>query len=128
MHADLKISVPTWPGKWVVGMEEYAPGVVGAKSRNIANLRGKLPESVSLPASVTLPFGCFEQVRSHGGRAATYRWHADTWCAQAGGAHVGVLWAGEVMQRAGGLVCGQARCASMGRRWRPACPRDDHGA
>lgn len=55
--------MPTWPGKWVLGMDEYKQGVVGAKSRNIANLRGKLPEWVALPASVTLPFGCFEQVR-----------------------------------------------------------------
>jgi len=58
---DLKISVPQWPGKWVVGMDEYAPGVVGAKSRNIQGLQGKLPDWISLPPSVTLPFGCFEQ-------------------------------------------------------------------
>jgi len=29
----MKISVPKWPGKWVLGMSEYKDGVVGAKSK-----------------------------------------------------------------------------------------------
>ncbi|GIL92123.1 hypothetical protein Vretimale_14920 [Volvox reticuliferus] len=57
----LKIEVPTWCGRWVVGMDEYNDGVVGAKSKNLAKLRGRLPPNIHLPASVTLPFGCFEQ-------------------------------------------------------------------
>ena len=32
----LKISIPKWCGKWVVSMDEYKDGVVGAKSKNIA--------------------------------------------------------------------------------------------
>lgn len=63
--AGLKISVPKWPGKWVLSMDEYKDGVVGAKSKNIAGLRGKLPDWVALPASVTLPFGCYEEVRTN---------------------------------------------------------------
>ena len=43
-----------WCGKWVVSMDEYAHDVVGAKSRNLAALRGKLPDWISLPASVTV--------------------------------------------------------------------------
>ena len=58
----LKIEVPQWSGKWVVSMDEYRNGVVGAKSKNLAGLRGKLPAHIKLPASVTLPFGCFEKV------------------------------------------------------------------
>ncbi|GFR47292.1 hypothetical protein Agub_g8979 [Astrephomene gubernaculifera] len=58
----LKIEVPVWCGRWVVGMDEYSDGVVGAKSKNLARLRGRLPPSINLPASVTLPFGCFEQI------------------------------------------------------------------
>jgi alpha-glucan, water dikinase len=42
-------------------MSDYRDGVVGGKSRNLAALRGALPDTVSLPASVTLPFGCFEE-------------------------------------------------------------------
>ncbi|GIL61955.1 hypothetical protein Vafri_16315 [Volvox africanus] len=57
----LKIEVPTWCGRWVVGMDEYKDGVVGAKSKNLAKLRGRLPPKIHLPSSVTLPFGCFEQ-------------------------------------------------------------------
>ena len=32
----LKISIPKWCGKWVVSMDEYKDGVVGAKSKNLA--------------------------------------------------------------------------------------------
>ena len=68
-------------------MDEYTHGVVGAKSKNLAGLHGKvsvscgydlmiesscsldtdsncfvqLPPHIRLPSSVTLPFGCFEQ-------------------------------------------------------------------
>lgn len=66
--AALKISVPKWCGKWVVGMDEYKDGVVGAKSKNLAGLRGKLPDAIKLPSSITLPFGCFEQASLQGGR------------------------------------------------------------
>ena len=63
LPSGLKIEVPQWSGKWVVSMDEYCNGVVGAKSKNLAGLRGKLPSHIKLPASVTLPFGCFEKVR-----------------------------------------------------------------
>ena len=35
----LKVKVPKWCGRWVVGMNDYADGVVGAKSKNIAGTR-----------------------------------------------------------------------------------------
>jgi len=59
-HGNLKIDVPKWIGKYAVGVDEFKDGVVGAKSKNIAGLRGKLPEWINLPASVTIPFGSFE--------------------------------------------------------------------
>ncbi|KAK1301509.1 hypothetical protein QJS10_CPB12g00091 [Acorus calamus] len=37
---------------------------VGAKSRNIAYLKGKVPSWVGIPTSVALPFGVFEKVLS----------------------------------------------------------------
>lgn len=37
---------------------------VGAKSRNIAYLKGKVPSWVGIPTSVALPFGSFEKVLS----------------------------------------------------------------
>lgn len=37
---------------------------VGAKSRNIAYLKGKLPSWIGIPTSVALPFGVFEKVLS----------------------------------------------------------------
>ncbi|KAM0844458.1 hypothetical protein ACQ4PT_057025 [Festuca glaucescens] len=43
---------------------EQNKGKVGAKSRNIAYLNGKVPSWVSVPTSVALPFGTFETVLS----------------------------------------------------------------
>jgi alpha-glucan,water dikinase len=54
-------------------MDEYRDGVVGAKSKNLAGLRGKLPADIALPASVTLPFGCFEQVGVRGSEVGAGR-------------------------------------------------------
>jgi hypothetical protein len=67
---NLRITIPKWCGKWAVGMDEFKDGVVGAKSRNLANLRGKLPDWVRLPPAVTVPFGSFEKVR---------RWRPVAW-------------------------------------------------
>jgi hypothetical protein len=59
---NLTIDIPNWCGKWVLPMNEFRDGVVGAKSKNIANLRGKIPDWIRLPAAVTVPFSSFEQV------------------------------------------------------------------
>jgi alpha-glucan,water dikinase len=65
----VEVKVPKWCGKWVVSMDEFADGVVGAKSKNLSGLRGELPESIALPASVTVPFGSFEEVLKDGANA-----------------------------------------------------------
>ncbi|KAL3680910.1 hypothetical protein R1sor_023866 [Riccia sorocarpa] len=49
-------------GKYAIPADEFNPEMVGAKSRNIAHLRGKLPSWIKLPTSVALPFGSFEKV------------------------------------------------------------------
>ena len=41
----LSIKIPKWCGKWVVSMDEYKDGVVGAKSKNLA---GVTPASVQV--------------------------------------------------------------------------------
>ena len=38
----MKVKVPKWCGKWVVGMNEFKEGVVGAKSKNIAGNLARL--------------------------------------------------------------------------------------
>lgn len=58
----LRVSKPTWCKSWSIGMDMFSDGVVGAKSKNLANLRGKLPEWIRLPPSVAIPFGTFEAV------------------------------------------------------------------
>ena len=82
----LQVKVPKWCGQYVVGMDGYRDGVVGAKSKNlaggtpslqlssashcqgprhagwVAGLRGKLPQAINLPPSVTVPFGTFEEI------------------------------------------------------------------
>ncbi|KAL2621231.1 hypothetical protein R1flu_001436 [Riccia fluitans] len=49
-------------GKYAIPADDFTPEMVGAKSRNIAHLRGKLPSWIKLPTSVALPFGSFEKV------------------------------------------------------------------
>jgi alpha-glucan,water dikinase len=61
----MKIKVPVWSGKWAVGMDAFKDNVVGAKSKNLAAMRGKIPASIGVPASVTLPFGCYEECLKH---------------------------------------------------------------
>ncbi|EOY00563.1 Pyruvate phosphate dikinase, PEP/pyruvate binding domain isoform 1 [Theobroma cacao] len=49
-------------GKYAISAEEFTPEMVGAKSRNISYLKGKVPSWVGIPTSVALPFGVFETV------------------------------------------------------------------
>ena len=63
------VKPPKWCGKWAVSSDEFADGVVGAKSKNLAALRRKagkdgerFPPWIKLPPSATLPFGTFEAV------------------------------------------------------------------
>ncbi|KAI5019943.1 hypothetical protein ZWY2020_044831 [Hordeum vulgare] len=51
-------------GKYAISADEFSDEKVGAKSRNIAYLNGKVPSWVSVPTSVALPFGTFETVLS----------------------------------------------------------------
>ncbi|CAM0870867.1 unnamed protein product [Alopecurus aequalis] len=51
-------------GKYAISAEEFSDEMVGAKSRNIAYLNGKVPSWVSVPTSVALPFGTFGTVLS----------------------------------------------------------------
>lgn len=41
----LSIKIPEWCGKWVVTMDEFADGVVGAKSKNLAG--NKFPYKIT---------------------------------------------------------------------------------
>ncbi|KAG9160561.1 hypothetical protein Leryth_020717 [Lithospermum erythrorhizon] len=49
-------------GKYAISSAEFTSEMVGAKSRNIAYLKGKVPSWVGIPTSVALPFGVFEEV------------------------------------------------------------------
>ncbi|GAB4829230.1 hypothetical protein Ancab_018896 [Ancistrocladus abbreviatus] len=49
-------------GRYAVSSEEFTNEMVGAKSRNISYLKGKVPSWVGVPTSVALPFGVFEKV------------------------------------------------------------------
>ncbi|CAA0819704.1 Alpha-glucan water dikinase 1- chloroplastic [Striga hermonthica] len=49
-------------GRYAISSNEFNSEMVGAKSRNIAHLRGKVPSWVNIPTSVALPFGVFEAV------------------------------------------------------------------
>ncbi|XP_057416065.1 alpha-glucan water dikinase, chloroplastic isoform X2 [Lotus japonicus] len=51
-------------GRYAVSSEEFTGEMVGAKSRNISYLKGKVPSWIGIPTSVALPFGVFEHVLS----------------------------------------------------------------
>ncbi|XP_042496996.1 alpha-glucan water dikinase, chloroplastic-like isoform X2 [Macadamia integrifolia] len=51
-------------GRYAILSEEFTSEMVGAKSRNIAYLKGKVPSWLGIPTSVALPFGVFEKVLS----------------------------------------------------------------
>ncbi|KAK9119771.1 hypothetical protein Scep_017864 [Stephania cephalantha] len=53
-------------GRYAISSEEFTNEMVGAKSRNISYLKGKVPSWVGIPTSVALPFGVFEKVLSDG--------------------------------------------------------------
>ncbi|DBB11157.1 TPA: Phosphoglucan, water dikinase, chloroplastic [Trebouxia sp. C0006] len=58
----LKIPKPQKASAWALKESDFGPGLVGGKSGNLATLRGKLPASIAVPASLALPFGTFERV------------------------------------------------------------------
>ncbi|XP_027348742.1 alpha-glucan water dikinase, chloroplastic [Abrus precatorius] len=51
-------------GRYAVSSEEFTSEMVGAKSRNISYLKGKVPSWIGIPTSVAIPFGVFEHVLS----------------------------------------------------------------
>ncbi|XP_075494611.1 alpha-glucan water dikinase, chloroplastic-like isoform X1 [Primulina tabacum] len=51
-------------GRYAIRSEEFTSDMVGAKSRNIAHLKVKVPSWINVPTSVALPFGVFETVLS----------------------------------------------------------------
>ncbi|XP_074274451.1 alpha-glucan water dikinase, chloroplastic isoform X2 [Silene latifolia] len=53
-------------GNYAITSEEFTNDMVGAKSRNISYLKGRVPDWVGVPTSVALPFGVFEEVLTYG--------------------------------------------------------------
>ena len=39
----IKVTIPRWNKRWVVAMDEFKEGVVGAKSNNLAGAAGAPP-------------------------------------------------------------------------------------
>ncbi|KAK4358258.1 hypothetical protein RND71_023868 [Anisodus tanguticus] len=62
--ATLRLVKKQFDGCYAISSDEFTSEMVGAKSRNIAYLKGKVPSWVGIPTSVALPFGVFEKVLS----------------------------------------------------------------
>ncbi|CAH9107475.1 unnamed protein product [Cuscuta epithymum] len=62
-HA-LRLVKKHFAGRYAIASQEFTSELVGAKSRNIANLKIRVPSWIGIPTSVALPFGAFEQVLS----------------------------------------------------------------
>ncbi|CAK7332615.1 unnamed protein product [Dovyalis caffra] len=63
-HSPIKLVRKQFSGRYAISSEEFTSEMVGAKSRNIAYLEGKVPSWIGIPSSVALPFGVFEKVLS----------------------------------------------------------------
>lgn len=62
---DYPLVLPTiLPGfiDYSIAEKDFKKGLVGGKSLNIANLRGKLPDWIHVPDSLAIPFGIFEKI------------------------------------------------------------------
>ncbi|KAK9854757.1 hypothetical protein WJX84_004423 [Apatococcus fuscideae] len=57
-----KLRTPSWMGSYAIPAEAFSADRVGAKSMNLTQLKGQLPDWIHLPASAALPFGTFEAV------------------------------------------------------------------
>ncbi|KAF2301630.1 hypothetical protein GH714_028415 [Hevea brasiliensis] len=62
----IKLIRKKFSGRYAISSEEFTSEMVGAKSRNISHLKGKVPSWIGIPTSVALPFGVFEKVLSDG--------------------------------------------------------------
>uniref|UniRef100_A0A1J3IBP2 alpha-glucan, water dikinase n=1 Tax=Noccaea caerulescens TaxID=107243 RepID=A0A1J3IBP2_NOCCA len=60
----ISLAKKEFAGRYAISSEEFTTDLVGAKSRNIGYLKGKVPSWVGIPTSVALPFGVFEKVIS----------------------------------------------------------------
>ncbi|XP_011034108.1 PREDICTED: alpha-glucan water dikinase, chloroplastic-like isoform X4 [Populus euphratica] len=58
----IKLARKQFSGRYAISSEEFSSEMVGAKSRNISYLKGKVPSWIGIPTSVALPFGVFEKV------------------------------------------------------------------
>ncbi|RQO94912.1 hypothetical protein POPTR_008G188150v4 [Populus trichocarpa] len=58
----IKLVRKQFRGRYAISSEEFSSEMVGAKSRNISYLKGKVPSWIGIPTSVALPFGVFEKV------------------------------------------------------------------
>ncbi len=63
-HPSIQPATPPFVG-WVIGQDEFEPGVVGGKSNNLNGLRGRLSNGIHLPNSIALPFGIMERVLTY---------------------------------------------------------------
>ncbi|CAN0893175.1 Alpha-glucan water dikinase, chloroplastic [Linum grandiflorum] len=64
--SSLKLVKKQFTGKYAISSDEFTGEMVGAKSRNISYLGGKVPSWIGIPTSVALPFGVFEKVLADG--------------------------------------------------------------
>ncbi|EEF34459.1 alpha-glucan water dikinase, chloroplastic [Ricinus communis] len=62
----IKLVKKQFSGRYAISSDEFTSEMVGAKSRNISHLKGKVPSWIGIPTSVALPFGVFEKVLSDG--------------------------------------------------------------
>ena len=64
MPSKITVSRVKSTSQWALAESDFASGLVGGKSLNLAAMRKQLSGSASLPVSIAIPFGSFERVLS----------------------------------------------------------------
>ena len=62
LRKSVPLIAPPENAPWVILPAQFTRALAGGKSNNLNGLRGKVPESIQFPPSMTLPFGTFERV------------------------------------------------------------------
>jgi alpha-glucan, water dikinase len=62
LRKPVPLIAPPENAPWVILPRQFTRELAGGKSNNLNGLRGKLPEWIQFPPSMTLPFGTFERV------------------------------------------------------------------
>jgi alpha-glucan,water dikinase len=77
IRAAQSVAFPRPSSEYAIAEQAFDANNVGAKSRNLKELRGRLPNWISVPAGIAVPYGVYERVLGEPcNQACASRYHA----------------------------------------------------